>query len=316
MKYLVSIDGGGTKTKFCVSDLDGNILKEHTTGSTNYKSVGIKQTYENINNGFKKILKDLYIDYDDIEYTVFGISGCDSPNDYKIIMDEILKIGINKEKIYLANDAVLAFYAQADSPGLVIVAGTGSIILGIKEDGEIYRVGGWGYNFSDLGSGYDIGRKLLKKVLLYCDECHEYSDLFNCVLDFFGANSFEQLAYMITDINNNVEIANLASLVIDCAKQGDKLAIEILRESSTELSKLAQVILSKISNPMKRDKSEINIVLSGGTLNKTVYAEMLMNNLRIENKDKNLKFISQENQPVYGGIRLAMALADRRVKHG
>lgn len=54
MKYLVSIDGGGTKTKFCVSDLDGNILKEHTTGSTNYKSVGIKKTYENINNGLKK----------------------------------------------------------------------------------------------------------------------------------------------------------------------------------------------------------------------------------------------------------------------
>ncbi|WP_311315446.1 BadF/BadG/BcrA/BcrD ATPase family protein [Clostridioides sp. ES-S-0108-01] len=54
MKYLVSIDGGGTKTKFCVSDLDGNILKEHTTGSTNYKSVGIKKTYENINNGFKR----------------------------------------------------------------------------------------------------------------------------------------------------------------------------------------------------------------------------------------------------------------------
>lgn len=50
-------------------------------------------------------------------------------------MDEILKIGINKEKIYLENDAVLAFYAQADPHGLVIVAGTGSIILGIKEDG-------------------------------------------------------------------------------------------------------------------------------------------------------------------------------------
>ena len=43
MKYLVSIDGGGTKTKFCVSDLDGNILKEHTTGSTNYKSVELKK---------------------------------------------------------------------------------------------------------------------------------------------------------------------------------------------------------------------------------------------------------------------------------
>ena len=94
------------------------------------------------------------------------------------------------------------------------------------------------------------------------------------------------------------------------------MAIEILRESSTELSKLAQVILRKISNPMKMDKSEINIVLSGGTLNKTVYVQMLMNNLKTENTDKNLKFISQENQPVYGGIRLAMALANRRVKHG
>lgn len=39
---------------------------------------------------------------------------------------------------------------------------------------------------------------------------------------------------------------------------------------------------------------------------------MLMNNLKTENTDKNLKFISQENQPVYGGIRLAMALANRR----
>lgn len=60
MKYLVSIDGGGTKTKFCVSDLDGNILKEHTTGSTNYKSVGVKKTYENINNGLKNIKRFIY----------------------------------------------------------------------------------------------------------------------------------------------------------------------------------------------------------------------------------------------------------------
>ncbi|MCC0631156.1 N-acetylglucosamine kinase [Clostridioides sp. ZZV15-6388] len=316
MKYLISIDGGGTKTKFCVSDLDGNILKEHTTGSTNYKSVGIQKTYENINNGFEKILEDLHIDYNDIEYTVFGISGCDSPNDYRIIMKEILKVGLNKEKIYLVNDAVLAFYAQTDAPGLVIVAGTGSIVLGIREDGDIYRVGGWGYNFSDLGSGYDIGRKVLKKVLLYCDECIEYSDLFDCVLDFFNADSFKKLTYMITEINNNVEIANLASLVIDCAERGDKLAVEILRESSIELSKLAQVILSKISNSMKNNKSEIDIVLSGGTLNRTIYAQMLINNLREENTDKKLKFILQENQPVYGGIRLAIALANRRVKHG
>lgn len=110
MKYLVLIDGGGIKIKFCVSDLDGNIFKEYIIGLINYKLVGIKKIYENINNGFKKILKDLYIDYDDIEYIVFGIFGCDFFNDYKIIMDEILKIGINKEKIYLVNDVVLVFY--------------------------------------------------------------------------------------------------------------------------------------------------------------------------------------------------------------
>ncbi len=50
----------GNKTKFCVSDLDGNILKEHTTGSTNYKSVGIKKHMKILIMDLKNIKRFIY----------------------------------------------------------------------------------------------------------------------------------------------------------------------------------------------------------------------------------------------------------------
>ncbi|WP_434796423.1 N-acetylglucosamine kinase [Terrisporobacter vanillatitrophus] len=174
MNYIVSVDGGGTKTQLTISDLSGNILGNNKTGSSNYKSVGIDVAYENLNMGLEEIYKDLNINKENIRMAVFGISGCDSQDDYEIILNIIKKTGLKEEQIYLYNDGVLAFYAQADEPGLVIISGTGSIVLGINSYGRILRSGGWGYNFSDLGSGYEIGRKALRETVMVVENIPYY----------------------------------------------------------------------------------------------------------------------------------------------
>lgn len=62
---------------------------------------------------------------------------------------------------------------------MVVIAGTGSIILGIDRDGNYKQASGWGYNISDIGSGYWIGAKALEATLLYCDGCGSYSPFFD-----------------------------------------------------------------------------------------------------------------------------------------
>ncbi|MCC3866774.1 BadF/BadG/BcrA/BcrD ATPase family protein [Terrisporobacter mayombei] len=305
MSYLVSVDGGGTKTQFTISNLSGKILGNYQTGSSNYKSVGIDAAYQNLNLGLEEIYKDLNINKKDIIRAVFGISGYDSQDDYELIFNMIKKTGLKEEQIYLYNDSVLAFYAQADEPGVVIISGTGSIVLGINSYGKILRRGGWGYNFSDLGSGYEIGRKALRETLLYCDGCRKYSILFDYILRYYEESSFNNLPYKITSISNNYEIANIATLVILAADLKDYLAMEILEESAKDLSVASVNVLNNIS---KNSEDKLSIVLSGGVFNSKLYRKLVTENIKEMSNCENLRFILQDNNPVYGGLKLAKKL--------
>lgn len=307
MKYLLSVDGGGTKTEFCISNMAGENLKTFTAGSTNYKSVGVDGLFSSIKEGFDWIKNDLSIGIDDITYGVFGISGCDSKNDYEIIKEQILKTGLPEEKLYLCNDGVLAFYAQSSAPGIVIISGTGSIVIGINNQGEYKRAGGWGYNISDIGSGYWIGNEALKKTLLFCDGCYSHSVLFDSIKNYFNAKDFEELPYLITEITDYYEIAKIALIVLDMASKGESVAKSILEEGVTILSDLSKSIYYRLE--LDKEK-EISIVLSGGVLKNEIYEELLKTAINEKINSSNINFIYQKNSPSYGGIKLAMRLTE------
>src|SRR5208283_3215279 len=55
--------------------------------------------------------------------------------------------------------------ATGGKPGVVVIAGTGSIAFGENALGETARAGGWGYIFGDEGGGFDIVRQALRAVL-------------------------------------------------------------------------------------------------------------------------------------------------------
>ena len=69
-----------------------------------------------------------------------------------------------KARLLVTNDALIALVAAVGhAPGIVIIAGTGSIAYGRNARDEAARAGGWGYVLGDEGSGYWIGRHALPR---------------------------------------------------------------------------------------------------------------------------------------------------------
>lgn len=308
-EYLLSIDGGGTKTEFYLTDLQGIQVGSAITGSTNYKSVGRKVCFQNLKQGFSLLKENFFTEMDEIAYITMGISGCDSHKDQEILMEMTEALGIPKEKVQICNDAVLAYYAQTTGPGMVIVSGTGSIIIGIGHDGAMERAGGWGYNYSDGGSGYWIGMEILKKTLLYCDGCIGKAPIYDKMRTYYKAASFQELPYCITNISNNYEIAGLAALVTEEAEKGDDVAREILARGIAELASLVRTMASRLG--LCREE-RCSIVFSGGVLKNPLYARMLKQEIKEMGICPQMNFFDQVNSPAYGGI--VMALLNRKQK--
>lgn len=299
--YILSVDGGGTKTEFCISDMEGHIKDSVIVGCSNYKSVGVEAVRESFQAGFE-LLEKKGIRLGDLRYSVWGISGCDSEHDFSLIRAVLEGLGIDGETSYLCNDGILAFYAQAMEPGMVVIAGTGSIILGIGSDGEYKRASGWGYNISDIGSGYWIGAEALKHTLLYCDGCGGYSPFFDCIREYFKADSFERLPYVVTEVTDYYEIARLAELVTEEAGRGEEVTLGILRHGAEVIARLMGSIYRRMGFD---SRMELNIVFSGGVLKSRIYQQLIKEELARQVPLEHVTFSIQKHAPVYGGIRLA-----------
>lgn len=300
MEYLLSVDGGGTKTEFYVSDIQGNILHEFVLGGSNYKSVGIENMKLVFQEGMNTVKEKFQITYDDIKHSVWGISGYDSKKDYELIEKGILQTGISSNKVHLCNDGVLGFYAQSNHWGVVISSGTGSIVIGVDQEGKTIRIGGWGFHISDIGSGYWIGNKVVQELLLYCEGCREYAEVFGSIKTYLKAETYEEIPYIIAEMTQYNEIAKFAYLVMKANEEKDLLAYEILKEAARVLSKMASAAYQKMASS---NQGSFDCVLSGGVLKNQLFQEILKDEVT-KRIDREVIFYNQVNAPAYGGIIL------------
>ena len=68
-KYILGIDGGGTRTTAVLADLEGKVFQEYITGSSNYKSVGIKNVQDNINSAVLGVVGTYQVDGPDVVFS-------------------------------------------------------------------------------------------------------------------------------------------------------------------------------------------------------------------------------------------------------
>jgi glucosamine kinase len=162
----------------------------------------------------------------------------------------------------VTNDAELALAGLRGEPGVALIAGTGSIALGVDWAGCVVRVGGWGHLIGDEGSGYDIGRRALRVALRMADGREPRGALLDRVLAHFGAGGHEELIERVYAEQGKSAVAGLAPAVLREARGGDVVAGAIVREAADELAQAAATAARMISGV----DDALALALSGGLL--------------------------------------------------
>lgn len=135
----------------------------------------------------------------------------------------------------VTTDAELARRAAFGfNPGILLVAGTGSIAVGIDQEGAAIRRGGLGWRMGDLGSGYWIGSEALVAVGAMYDQNGANTRLMELLPGKIGAPGVAGLIRWSTQASTS-QVASLASVVLEAARQGDDVARRISRDAIAHL---------------------------------------------------------------------------------
>ena len=187
MKYYLGIDGGGTRTTAAVSAENGNVLFKSVGKSINFYSVGMEKARENLEN----VINDIYKNIGEIEFesTFIGCSALDNEASKETISSLCDGI-INSKKIDMNSDVFVALASSGeDKCRIVAICGTGSIVTGVDENGNVKTKGGWGHIFGDEGSAYSIAVNALKASAMLYDE-GKITPLVKKAEEFFGVEDF------------------------------------------------------------------------------------------------------------------------------
>jgi len=173
---------------------------------------------------------------------------------------------ISSSLLKVTNDAEIALIgATAGEPGLVMIAGTGSIAFGRNASGRTARAGGWGYIFGDEGGAFDIVRRALRAALKAEEGWGSPTALRALLLEKTKANNANQLLHSFYQADARYQVAPLAPLVTAAAESGDQVAQEILAESARLLVWYAEGVYRNLFF----DSEKVPIAYIGGVFQST-----------------------------------------------
>ena len=256
--HVLGIDAGGTKTVCLLADERGRVLAEARGGGANLQASGELQVEKVLH----QVMDDALGERDVRPAAIcLGIAGVDREEDAEAVRGIMRRIGF-KTRTLVVNDALIALVAGAgDRPGVVVVAGTGSIAYGRDGNARAARAGGWGYLLGDEGGGFWIGRAALAAVVRQFDGRGPGTVLTELVLAQMRlANPTELIQAVYGGGVHRYAIASIAPLVQRAADAGDAVAAALVDRAAGELAGAASSVITRLG--MRGDA--FPTVLAGG----------------------------------------------------
>jgi N-acetylglucosamine kinase-like BadF-type ATPase len=263
MSLYVGVDGGQTATQAVIGDERGVILGRGVGPPADL--VGEARTSQRQAEAIDAAIADAMRAArlaDDVVFAgvVCGISGYEEG-------EAVPRLAAHARYVRVVHDADIALVgALGGEPGIVVIAGTGSVALGIDERGVRVRVGGWGFLFGDEGSAFWIARRALTLAMRREDRS-EASPLGDRALTFFGKSSLRalQLAFAHGDITR-AALASFAPLVLGLACNGDVDAHLIRSDAARALADIVQCVEMRLGLQGSRRVSYVGGVFADGQL--------------------------------------------------
>lgn len=251
--YYVAVDGGGTKTEAIVADETGRIVGRGKSGGSNPNFVGGRQAIRSIREAIDQACR--FVDRAEIARIALCVPGLQTLA--RGWMDEA---GWDGSRVLVDSDVRSTFYGTlGETAGVVVLAGTGSFVIGMGDDGRTMTVGGWGPVVGDAGSGQQIAAEALRAVTRYYDGLGPATALTEKVMQYYGIDHPQQLKAKVSVDN----IGKLAPMVAECARANDEVALRIV---AGEAEKLAEMAVRVVSG-LEMDEARYVLAVAGGVAN-------------------------------------------------
>src|SRR5208283_4266980 len=256
-RFVVGVDGGGSKTVALIADERGRIYGRGESGPSNYHNIGANAAGRAIKKAVKEAQTQAGLIDKVLLTSVVALAAIDCTNDKKIAQRFVQKTKIAR-KNFVVHDSIAALYASTrGEPGVIVISGTGCVAAGINRHGQYARAGGWGYLIDDEGSAYDIGRKGLNYAFKSLDGRVPDTKLVAIFKRFFGVKNLEDALERIYSGLTVREIAHLAPLVSKAAHT-DKVSRQIVNTAGVELAKLVCAVSRQLR--MTNERFTVSIV--------------------------------------------------------
>lgn len=252
--FIAGIDGGGTHTRIELRDMENNVLRRGEFGPFNLNSIGEA--------AFRALLQEVFAwcgGMADCARLCVGAAGISNPQVAQILSRELEKAGF-AGRWYLCGDQEIALRGAMDGPGIVVIAGTGSICFGKNAAGKTARSGGYGHLIDDGGSGYALGRDILSSAVRALDGRAEDFGILRAVCDRLGRGPEGIVPFVYSPETDKAAIAGFARIALEQAEEDDREALRILRKEAEELAQMVAAVQERLNMPKCR------IALLGGLL--------------------------------------------------
>ena len=271
---VLGVDGGGAKSAGLLADLSGNILTRREGGASNVNVVGLEGSAQSLHKIISECCDDVRCPPDELGSVVLALAGAGDDVGQQRIKEAVSKLFEEENRkpplISVHTDSRAALEGAFDGgAGVVIIAGTGSIVMGKTERRELLTVGGWGRFLGDEGSGYYIGCEALKAVAHHMDHRGESTKLEGKMAEAFQWHGRADIIHAV--YQEKFDLSRLAPLVVEAAGENDVVSQKILQNAALQLAEQARIVVMRMGILRKT-----GLVMVGGLIDhENVYSNTL-----------------------------------------
>ncbi len=284
-KYIIGIDGGGTKTLGVLFDINGKELRRVEHGFSNF-SIDEDIAKTNIEMTISDLVNDLGTDREIfIQMGIAGYSKIKKSTQYIKSLEKKFNVTVD-----LDSDAIIALYSvkkDQDINVIMVIGGTGSVLM-VTDGEKTNLIGGFGHLLGDEGSAYHLAITALKKIIEEKESNQPYSQLSESILKEINVIDYQDIKSFVYNSNKS-DIAKLSKFIAECALNQDIDAIDLLKMEGKHLAKQTINAYNKSNH-----KEKVVIALRGGFLLNAPYVKETL----IEELSKSLKDFEIDIHPI------------------